>query len=545
MPSPSALWLLRCFFRSRLTPPLSTKRFRGDYQWVRAPKEEKNLEGWQVAVAKHKERDRSKPVEKDPLEGISHHVLGQRFSLFTTHPSSPGSPIFSPDGTHIFSKLQAFLRAQYPREGIQEVITPTIYKKGLWEQSGHWENYKDDMFAVTGRGAQGKVAGKEIGDDEEYGLKPMNCPGHCLLFQSERRSYRDLLIRYADFSPLHRNEISGALSGMTRLRRFHQDDGHIFCRPEQVEEEITNTLKFVLTVYKFFDLGRIHFRLSTRPETGCVGSQEEWARAESQLRAALENSGMEVIYQKGGGAFYGPKIDIIVKDYNLKEHQTATIQLDFQLPRRLGLEYHSPAPELEAQGIPVENRDAESMRRAGVLTPVLIHRAVLGSLERFMALMIERYRGNWPFWISPRQMIILTVTTNEEVLSYAKAAVQTINSVPQKHHCMRPLDAQDFTVHTDFSDRSISKKVQEAKLKRYNIIGIIGQKNLKNEGKIDLSFHGQSKLVNSWDVIEKVLPGSQSPVQKLAAHVYRGMPGVQMTPEMCRQVMEKLSEKYL
>lgn len=545
MPSPSALWLLRCFFRSRPTPHLSTKRFRGDYQWVRAPKKEKNLEGWQLAVAKHKERDRSKPEEKDPLEGISHHVLGQRFSLFTTHPSSPGSPIFSPDGTHIFSKLQAFLRAQYPREGFQEVITPTIYKKGLWEQSGHWENYKDDMFAVTGRGAQGKVAGKEIGDDEEYGLKPMNCPGHCLLFQSERRSYRDLPIRYADFSPLHRNEISGALSGMTRLRRFHQDDGHIFCRPEQVEEEITNTLKFVLTVYQLFDLGRIQFRLSTRPETGFVGTEEEWARAESQLGAALENSGREVIYQKGGGAFYGPKIDIIVKDYNLKEHQTATIQLDFQLPRRLGLEYHSPAPELEAQGIPVENRDAESMSRAGVLAPVLIHRAVLGSLERFMALMIERYRGNWPFWISPRQMIILTVTTNEEVLRCAKAAVQTINSVPQQHHCMRPLDAQDFTVHTDFSDRSISKKIQEAKLKRYNIIGIIGQKNLKNEGKIDLSFHGQSKLVNSWDVIEKVLPGSQSPVQKLAAHVYRGMPGVQMTPEMCRQVMEKLSEKYL
>lgn len=187
MPSPSALWLLRCFFRSRLTPPLSTKRFRGDYQWVRAPKEEKNLEGWQAAVAKHKERDRSKPVEKDPLEGISHHVLGQRFSLFTTHPSSPGSPIFSPDGTHIFSKLQAFLRAQYPREGIQEVITPTIYKKGLWEQSGHWENYKDDMFAVTGRGAQGKVAGKEIGDDEEYGLKPMNCPGHSTVPKRETK----------------------------------------------------------------------------------------------------------------------------------------------------------------------------------------------------------------------------------------------------------------------------------------------------------------------------------------------------------------------
>lgn len=545
MPSPSSLWLLRCSFRSRPTPHLSTKRFRGEYQWDHVPKKQPHLERWQLAVARHKEKDRDKPGEKDPLEGVSHHVLGQRFSLFTTHPSSPGSPIFSPDGTHIFSKLQAFLRAQYPREGFQEVITPTIYKKGLWEQSGHWENYKDDMFTVTGRGAQGKVAGKEIGDDEEYGLKPMNCPGHCLLFQSERRSYRDLPIRYADFSPLHRNEISGALSGMTRLRRFHQDDGHIFCRPEQVEEEITNTLKFVLMVYKLFDLGRIQFRLSTRPETGFVGTEEEWDVAESQLSAALDNFGREVIYQKGGGAFYGPKIDIIVKDYNLKEHQTATIQLDFQLPRRLGLEYHSPAPALEAQGIPIENRDAESMRRAGVLAPVLIHRAVLGSLERFMALMIERYRGNWPFWISPRQMIILTVTTNEEVLTFAKAAVGTITSAPQPHYCMRPLDAQDFTVHTDFSDRSIAKKLQDAKLKRYNIIGIIGQKNLKNEGKIDLSFHGQSKLVNSWDVIEKVLPGSQSPVQKLAAHVYRGMPGVQMTPKMCRQVMEKLSEEYL
>lgn len=489
---------------------------------------------------------------------MSHQLLGQRFSLFTTHPSSPGSPIFSPDGTHIFSKLQAFLRAQYPREGFQEVITPTIYKKGLWEQSGHWENYKDDMFTVKGRGARGEVVGKEIGDDEEYGLKPMNCPGHCLLFQSERRSYRDLPIRYADFSPLHRNEISGALSGMTRLRRFHQDDGHIFCRPEQVEEEITKTLKFVLTVYQLFDLGKIQFRLSTRPQqTGrFIGTEEEWDRAESQLSRAVQNSGREVIYQKGGGAFYGPKIDILVKDYNLKEHQTATIQLDFQLPRRLGLEYHCPAPELEARGIATKDRDAESMRRSGVMAPVLIHRAILGSLERFMALMIERYRGNWPFWISPRQLIILTVTTKEEVLEYAKNAVQIITDRPlgqgeqkqQQTHNQpqhRPLHAHSFTVHTDFSDRSIAKKVQEARLKRYNMIGIIGQKNLKNDGKIDLSFGGQSKLVNTWDVIEKVLPGSQSPVQKLGAHVYRGMPGVQMTPEMCRKLMEKLSEAYL
>lgn len=544
MPSPSALWLLRCYFRSRPTPHLTTKRFRGEDRQFQAPRAV-NVEKWRLAIAKQKERDSKKPVEKDPLKGMSHRALGQRFSLFTTHPSSPGSPIFSPDGTHIFSKLQAFLRAQYPREGFQEVITPTIYKKGLWEQSGHWENYKNDMFTVTGRGAQGKVAEKEIGDDEEYGLKPMNCPGHCLLFQSERRSYRDLPIRYADFSPLHRNEISGALSGMTRLRRFHQDDGHIFCRPEQVEQEITKTLKFVLTVYQLFDLGKIQFRLSTRPKTGFVGTEEEWARAESQLSAALQNSGQEVIYQKGGGAFYGPKIDIMVKDYNLKEHQTATIQLDFQLPQRLGLEYHCPAPELEAQGIPTKERDAESMSRSGVLAPVLIHRAVLGSLERFMALMIERYRGNWPFWISPRQMIILTVTTNEEVLKFAKRAVNTITTAPQPHHCMRPLDAQDFTVHTDFSDRSIAKKVQEARLKRYNIIGIIGQKNLNNQGKIDLTFGGQSKLVSTWDVIETVLPGSQSPVQKLGAHVYRGMPGVQMKPEMCRQLMEKLSEGYL
>lgn len=552
MPSPSALWLLRCYFRSRPTPHLISKRFRGEDSWS---SQSPNVEKWRVAVAKQKAKDSKKPIEKDPLQGMSHHVLGQRFSLFTTHPSSPGSPIFTPDGTHIFSKLQAFLRAQYPREGFQEVITPTIYKKGLWEQSGHWENYKDDMFTVRGRGAQGEVAGKEIGDDEEYGLKPMNCPGHCLLFQSERRSYRDLPIRYADFSPLHRNEISGALSGMTRLRRFHQDDGHIFCRPEQVEEEITKTLKFVMTVYQLFDLGKIQFRLSTRPQkSGFVGTEEEWDRAESQLSSALQNSGQEVIYQKGGGAFYGPKIDIMVKDYNLKEHQTATIQLDFQLPRRLGLEYHCPAPDLEAQGIQIKKRGAESMRRSGVLAPVLIHRAVLGSLERFMALMIERYRGNWPFWISPRQLIILTVTTNEEVLEYAKKAVKIITTPPgeeqqnqeQKNH--RPLHAHSFTVHTDFSDRSIAKKVQEARLKRYNMIGIIGEKNLmekKTGGKIDLSFGGQSKLVNTWDIIEKVLPGSQSPVQKLGAHVYRGMPGVQMNPEMCRELMEKLSEGYL
>lgn len=407
----------------------------------------------------------------------------------------------------MFNKLTNFLRAQYSHFGFQEVITPTIYKKSLWEKSGHWENYKDDMYSVTGRGATGQKEGKEIQEDEEYGLKPMNCPGHCLIFASKNRSYREMPVRYADFSPLHRNEIHGALSGLTRVRRFHQDDGHIFCRPSQIGEEISQTLEFVRMVYQTLGLGPYRLTLSTRPKESYIGTVEEWDRAEGVLAKALDESGQPWTINEGDGAFYGPKIDIILKDSDGKEHQTATIQLDFQLPQRFELEYQAPAPELEKKGI--TTTDPEELNVSGPVTPVLIHRAVLGSVERLMALLIEHYNGKYPFWLNPRQAILITVNDEEAVVEYAKGLISYIKGdAPQQiikiagRHIEHPdseiptpnglpwavpILRHDFTIDLDASPRSLGKKISEAKRKRYGVIMVVGKKNVDKNIDVDLS----------------------------------------------------------
>lgn len=528
MPSPRSLWLLQHSFRKSGTVHKHRK-------WVFS------IFHREINISR---KNTPAPETELNLEvALDHRSLGTHFSLFTTHPSSPGSPLFLPDGTQIFQKLQAFLRAQYLQFGIQEVVTPMIYKESLWSCSGHWENYKDDMFTVSGRGAQGLKDSKvQIGEDEQYGLKPMNCPGHCLLFQSQKRSYRDLPIRYADFSPLHRNEISGSLSGLTRLKRFHQDDGHIFCRPGQVEQEIKATLDFVKMVYRLFDLGSYRLVLSTRPETGFIGKEDEWDRAEAQLKAALEKSKVQFEINEGDGAFYGPKIDIMLTDGNGKEHQTATIQLDFQLPQRFGLEYRSPAPEQEAKGI--STSDAELLSQSGMVTPVIIHRAILGSLERFMALLIERYQGHWPFWLSPRQMIILTVGNDPKVNEYAMSNATNLATPSNLLHAPRNLESINFSVHTDFSNRSIAKKVLEARKKRYNIICIVGERNLTDRN-LDLSFYGQTNSVETWSVIEQVWPGSRSPVQRIAKDEHRHLPGVRTTRTKCLDFMSQLCRNWL
>ncbi|MCJ1415475.1 hypothetical protein MMC32_001807 [Xylographa parallela] len=442
-----------------------------------------------------------------PTPTADHRALGTALDLFSTSRFSPGSPLFHPNGAHIFQKLQAFLRAQYVTFGFQEVITPTIYKQSLWEQSGHWENYKNDMFEVTGRGATGGIEdGKsvEIGENESYGLKPMNCPGHCLLFKSQKRSFRDLPIRYADFSALHRNEISGALSGLTRVRRFHQDDGHIFCRPSQIGEEIEKTLQFVGLVYATFGLGPYKLVLSTRPKDQFMGKVEDWDRAEAQLGEALNKSGRKWEVNEGDGAFYGPKIDIILKDSDGKEHQTATIQLDFQLPQRFGLTYQAPAPDLESQGL--TTTDPELLAHSGDVTPVIIHRAILGSLERFMALLIEHYKGRWPFWLSPRQGIILVVGDDKRVLDYAEKVVDSVNHLNKTDTKLRPrpLDAANYAIDIDSSGRSVAKKLAEAKSKRYNLIFVVGQKEATAE-TLMLDMTGQPHAKRVMDML-KALP---------------------------------------
>ncbi|PQE06624.1 hypothetical protein CJF31_00009746 [Rutstroemia sp. NJR-2017a BVV2] len=443
-------------------------------------------------------------TQTPPTPPADHRQLAIDQELFITSRYSAGSPLFLPNGTRMFKALTQFLSAQYEHFGFEEVITPTIYKKSLWETSGHWENYAEDMYSVTGRGSSGENGRLQKGEDEEYGLKPMNCPGHCLIFASKQRSYRDMPIRYTDFSPLHRNEVSGALSGLTRVRRFHQDDGHIFCRPSQIENEISKSLEFVRMVYTALGLGPYRLALSTRPNDQYIGNAEEWDNAEAALKQALDTSGQKWTINEGDGAFYGPKIDIILKDSDGKEHQTATIQLDFQLPKRFKLEYQAPAPELESKGQTTD--DPELLSKQGPVTPVLIHRAILGSVERMMALLIEHYNGHYPFWLNPRKAIILTLNDEEVVLDWAKKAKEMLTSstpVPfirealsHEHHPLPspgglpwPVSPRPkLPVDLDDSPRSLSKKISEAKRKGYSAIIVVGARNAASKTvTVDLS----------------------------------------------------------
>ncbi|KAL8739177.1 MAG: hypothetical protein Q9190_007878 [Brigantiaea leucoxantha] len=474
----------------------------------------------------------------------SHHAAADSShqDFYTLDPSSPGSPLFQPFGTHVLLKLQAFLRAQYPTYGIQEVLSPTIYKKSLWEKSGHWDNYKDDMFSVTGRVAQASNdPGQENGKDEEFGLKPMNCPGHCLLFKSRRRSYKDLPVRYADFSPLHRNELSGALSGLTRLRRFHQDDGHIFCRPAQVASEIGRTLHFVQLVYGTFDLGDYELRLGTRPENDYIGDINEWKRAEDQLVEALRISGRSYRVQDGDGAFYGPKIDIILKDKAGKEHQTATIQLDFQLPKRFQLEYDAPIPE---NGVSEANSSAVGNKDVHRSTPVLIHRAILGSLERFFALLIERHHPHWPFWLSHRQLIILSVGTDKAVRDAAEAMAKELRtSLPRDGPQL--LGDKQFSVQCDTSDNSISKKIVNARKDGYSMYGVLGKKNIE-DGTIDVTVASLPNSKKIWYAFESAKQGAHASRDSDESENLTHKPSaVKLDKEKLRKLMVHLTDSFL
>ncbi len=438
-----------------------------------------------------------------------HRSLGAQQELFTTSIYSPGSPIFLPNGARIFNRLVDFLRKQYVRYGFQEVITPTIYKKALWAKSGHLDNYADDMFTVKSAALTAEEKSEPSGEataadaaamlEDEYGLKPMNCPGHCLIFASQRHSYRDLPIRYADFSPLHRDELSGALSGLTRVRRFHQDDGHVFCRPSQVEDEIRATLDFVRFTYGVLGLGPYRLVLSTRPTDGhLIGSDADWDAAEDALRRALDHSGQAWTVNPGDGAFYGPKIDIVLQDSDGKEHQTATVQLDFQLPRRFELSYQAPAPEIERQGGEV----VDSAANYGPVTPVLIHRAVLGSVERLMALLIEHYDGRWPFWLNPRQVAVLTVNDSAPVVAFAKRVQAVLAGAAPSMEAAEGADTPDSTqprgiptgatllaaVDMDASPRTLPLKVRRAKSKGYGAIVVVGPKDVaRGTVAVDLS----------------------------------------------------------
>lgn len=356
-----------------------------------------------------------------------HRKLGREQDLFFFHELSPGSCFFQPKGAHIYNKLVEFIKTEYWKRGFQEVVSPNIYNSKLWQTSGHWEHYADNMFKF------------EV-EKEMYGLKPMNCPGHCLIFDHGIRSWKELPLRMADFGVLHRNELSGALTGLTRVRRFQQDDAHIFCMPEQIKQEIEGALDFLKHVYTTFGF-TYSLKLSTRPES-FLGDIEVWNQAEKMMEESLNESGLQWKLNPGDGAFYGPKIDITLMDALRRQHQCATIQLDFQLPIRFNLSY-------------VDDKGEKK-------TPVIVHRAVLGSVERMIAILLESFAGKWPFWISPRQVMVVPVAPPFN--DYAISVRDQLRSI-------------GYMVDADTDDsNTMNKKVRNGQLAQYNFI--FGKRNL-------------------------------------------------------------------
>lgn len=361
-----------------------------------------------------------------------HRKIGRDQNLFFFHEYSPGSCFFLPRGAHIYNVLIDFIKNEYRKRGFTEVITPNMYNNKLWQQSGHWEHYGEHMFSFTV-------------ENETFSLKPMNCPGHCLMFDHRPRSWRELPLRLADFGVLHRNELSGALSGLTRVRRFQQDDAHIFCSMDQLESEINGCLDFLRAVYTVFGFTFKLF-LSTRPEQ-YMGELEVWQRAEKELEKSLNRFGLPWELNPGDGAFYGPKIDIQIQDAMGRYHQCATIQLDFQLPIRFNLTYTSK-----------EDGTAER--------PVMIHRAILGSVERMLAILAENYAGKWPFWLSPFQVMVIPTGASTE--DYAKEVQRIIH----EHGFMVDVDTDQGT--------TFSKKIRKAQLAQYNFILVVGDREKQN-----------------------------------------------------------------
>ena len=360
-----------------------------------------------------------------------HRKIGREQKLFMFHPWAPGATFWLPKGTVLYNTLGRYMREVLVPAGYAEVKAPIVFNKALWETSGHWEHYRQNMFLVESEG-------------EAMGLKAMNCPGHFLMYASEVRSYRDLPIRYYEQTPLHRNEASGVLAGLTRVRQFSQDDGHCFVTEPQIGEEVERILRLVQQVYRDFGLTP-HMKLSTRPEE-FLGSVETWERAEAQLARALEAVGETFTVDEGEGTFYGPKIDFTVVDAIGRKWQCATVQLDFQMPERFDLTYVG----------------ADNQRHR----PVVIHRAVFGSFERFVALLIEHYAGAWPLWLAPVQAIVMPLTPQ-----HADYAAEVRDQ----------LAAAGLRVGLDARNEKIGYKIREAQLQKVPYMLVTGDREVAEE----------------------------------------------------------------
>lgn len=368
----------------------------------------------------------------DEAQRRDHRVLGRELGLFMMDPIAPASPFFLPKGTTIYNQLVDFVRGLYQQYGYQEVITPQIFDTELWKRSGHWDHYQENMYVV-------------YAEDREYGVKPMNCPAHALIYGSQLHSYRDLPVRLMDFGKLHRFERSGVVQGLTRVRPFSQDDAHIFCTYEQVEEEIHALVQMYNTTYRLFEFDKVRIALSLRPEKR-VGSDETWDKAEAILHQSLLHEGLDYQPLPGEGAFYGPKIDFFVPDALGREWQLGTIQLDFSLPERFDLEYVA--------------QDGSRQR------PVVLHKAMLGSLERFMGVLIEHYAGTFPVWLSPVQAMVIPITDRNHV--YAQQI--------KKH-----LESTGIRVEVDLRNDRMNSKIRDAQLQKIPYMLVVGDREAEQE----------------------------------------------------------------
>ena len=375
-----------------------------------------------------------------------HRLLGQRLDLFHLSEHSPGSPFWHPHGMVIWNELEDLRRRENRVRGYSEVKTPLLYDVETYITSGHYENYREHMFFVTS---------KEDAE-RQFALKPMNCPGHMLLFGSDLRSYRDLPLRYAESSTLHRDELAGTLHGLLRVRHVTQDDAHIFCTREQIEAEIFGCLDYASYLYDLFGM-EARFELSTRPEKK-VGTEEEWDFTEGALRSALDRRGIEYVLMPGEGAFYGPKIDLHMTDVLGRSWQMGTIQLDAIMPQRFGLSYMGP-----------DNREH---------TPYVVHRALLGSLERFIGILIEHYGGAFPFWLAPVQVRVLPV--GEAHFDAARALAERLQEVGYRVDVGEPTE-------------TIGKRIREAELEKIPFVVVYGDRESEESLAIRERGGGQSQ----------------------------------------------------
>ncbi|MEM1006984.1 MAG: threonine--tRNA ligase, partial [Pseudomonadota bacterium] len=361
-----------------------------------------------------------------------HRKLGREMDLFHFEEHAPGSVFWHPAGWRIFQNLIAYMRRRQEEAGYVEVNTPDIMDRALWETSGHWFNYMDNMFLA------------KTHDDRDYALKPMNCPGHMMIYNHSLRSYRELPMKIAEFGKVHRYEPSGALHGLLRVRSFTQDDAHIYCTPEQLTDECLKVNDLILSIYKDFGFEDVHVKLSTRPDNR-IGSDESWDLSEGALKTALDRAGMNYTIFEGEGAFYGPKLEYVLRDAIGRDWQCGTLQVDYNLPERFGSTYVSQSGEK--------------------LAPVMLHRALFGSLERFIGILIENWEGKLPFWLAPRQVVVASITSEAD--AYVAEVVET-------------LKAAGVQAEADIRNEKINYKVREHSLSKVPVILAVGHREVED-----------------------------------------------------------------